>query len=375
MMQPKTPGQIYCSNCGRPYPEGTPYACPLCTGVYEFWEGLPGFDPARIEENQPGIWRYRHTFGLPPGAPVISLSEGRTPFHWVEGFGRRVALKLESENPSGSHKDRGVAVMTAFLKARGVRAAVEDSSGNAGASFALYARAAGIQARIYIPDYASGPKRNQIEAYGAEVFPISGGRQAVTDAVRKAAAEGDVYASHAYMPFMEPGYATLAYELVEDLGSAPGTVIVPAGQGGLLLGLASGFENLRRAGLIPSLPRLVGVQAIKCAPLWAVSTMGRAGLQWVSEGETLAEGVRVVFPVRGDRLLQAVESSGGAFLAVEEDAILPGRDELARRGFKVEPTSALVWDALAQLSASQLPEPVVLVLTGAGYKSNLPFNA
>jgi threonine synthase len=331
---------------------------------------MPGFDPKQVEPDQPGLWRYRHTFGLPPEAPIVSLSEGYTPLVWAEAFGRQIAFKLEYENPTGSHKDRGVALMTSFLRAKGVTAAVEDSSGNAGASFGIYSRHAGIEARIFIPDYASGPKRRQIVESGAEVVRILGKRSAAADAVRRAAEAGAVYASHAYLPHLIPGFATIAYELFEQMESPPAAVIAPVGQGSLLLGVARGFENLRRAGLISRVPKLIGVQAMACAPLWALATMGPAGLQWVTEGETLAEGVRVRNPHWGETLLQSVTASGGIFVAVAEDRILPGRDELSRLGLYVEPTSALVWDAIDQLQ-STLPDPLVVLLTGAGYKSDV----
>jgi len=164
--------------------------------------------------------------------------------------------------------------------------------------------------------------------------------------------------------------ATVAYELVEQLGRAPGAVIVPAGQGTLLLGMGRGFQALQRAGVIDALPQLVGVQVRACAPLWAVHHYGPGMLGWVQEGETLAEGVRIRHPLRGDAILALVEQSGGTFVAVDEDDILLGRDELARRGLYVEPTSAIVWAALHE-TLTDLPDPVVVILTGSGYKVRL----
>ena len=96
--------------------------------------------------------------------------------------------------------------------------------------------------------------------------------------------------------------------------------------------------------------------------------MGPAGYQWVTEGETAAEGVRVRYPIWGDAVLNLVAESQGNMIAVEEDQILSGRDELARLGFYVEPTSAIVWDALMQ-SLTDMPAPIVVVLTGSGLKS------
>jgi threonine synthase len=359
---------IACTNCGRVYPlDGTPYKCPVCSGVFDIPEPLP-YDTSKIDMSQPGIWKYRHTFGLPDGAEAVSLGEGNTPLRWADFLGRQVAFKCEYENPTGSFKDRGTSVIAGFLKSRGVREVVEDSSGNAGASLAGYAPRAGIHARIYIPASASGPKRDQIESYGAEIVPIPGTRGDVTTAVLKEAGKGAVYASHAYLPFNLPGYATAAYEIYEEIGEMPKAVIAPCGQGGLLLGLARGFDAIRQSGKSVQMPKMIGVQARACAPMWVMSTVGMTGMGFVTEGQTLAEGVKVRNPVRGDALLRTVKATQGTFVAVDEEHILRGRDELTQRGFSVEPTSALVWNALEQV-INDLQDPIVVLLTGAGFKS------
>ena len=293
----------------------------------------------------------------------ISLGEGNTPLVWAEAFGRQVAFKCEYQNPTGSFKDRGTAALVTFLKSRGVTEAVEDSSGNAGASFAAYAVRAGIKARVFVPEAASGPKRRQIELYGAELVPVAGPRSNAAEAVKHAADAGAVYASHAYLPFNLPGYATIAYEIVEQLGGrVPGAVIVPAGQGGLLLGAWRGFEALQQAGVMKEAPRMIGVQAEVCSPL----VKGEGG-RMKDESPTLAEGVRVGDPLRKEAVRKAVEESGGHWAAVAEKDILPGRDALAQKGFYVEPTSALVWKALEEV-LPHTPDPVVTILTGSGLK-------
>jgi threonine synthase len=360
--------EIHCTNCRRPYPEqGAPYRCPHCSGLFDF-AGPLAYDPAQVEPDRPGIWRYRHTFGLPGDAPQVTIGEGNTPLVWREAFGRQVAFKLEFLNPTGSYKDRGSALLVSFLRSRGVETAVEDSSGNAGASFAAYAAAAGLQARVFVPDYASGPKRSQIEAYGAQVVRILGTRSQTGEAALRAVEQGAIYASHAYLPHGLAGYATLAYEVYQQCGGAPGAVLLPAGQGNLLLSVTRGFAALKQAGLLDRIPAMVGVQALACAPLWAFSRYGADGLAWVAEGETLAEGVRVRHPVRGDAVLQTLAAYRGQIVAVDEPDILPGQQALARLGLYVEPTSALVWNALQQV-IDQLPDPVVAVLTGSGLKT------
>jgi threonine synthase len=309
---------------------------------------LPGplvFDPERLDPAAAGIWRYRHTFPLPADAAPVSLGEGATPLLPVAAGERTVHCKLEFLEPTGSFKDRGMAVMLTGLRAAGVTKAVEDSSGNAGASFAAYAARAGLGAQVFVPAAAAGPKRAQIAAYGAEVVAVEGARSKAAEAVRQAAAQGAVYAS--------------------QLGRAPEAVVLPVGHGTLLLGLHRGFAALQAAGLIERPPRLVGVQAAACAPLWAAFHYGRAGLGWVTEGETRAEGIRVIQPVRGDAVLRAVHETGGTLLAVEEPALAAGHNDLGRLGLYVEPTSAAAWAVLAQV-----PGDVVVLLTGHGLKTN-----
>lgn len=359
---------VRCTNCQQGYPdEGVPYRCPTCGGIYDFHAPF-NFEPGSSDSSRPGIWRHPGTLSRPEFDSPVSLGEGDTPLIWARAFDRQIGFKLEYLNPTGSFKDRATSPAITFLRNRGVSAAVEDSSGNAGASFAAYAARAGVAARVFVPDSASGPKRAQIEAYGAELVRVLGPRSNAAEAVRQAADEGAVYASHVYLPFGLAGLATAAYELWEQLDGPPGTVLSPVGHGSLLLGLARGFDALLRAGLIDRVPRLVGVQAHSCAPLWAVFAGGPAGLGWVSEGQTVAEGIRTKHPVRGDAVLAAVRASRGAVLTVHEDAILDGRDRLAGLGLFVEPTSAVVWDALRQLG-EVTPEPVVVMLTGTGFKA------
>lgn len=364
---------ISCRSCQRPYPEnGFPYRCPTCGGVFGLAQSLQ-YKPGCAEKgDRRGLGRYRSLFPLAESAEFISLGEGGTPLAVVELKGREIYLKCEHLNPTGSFKDRGTCVLVSALRAEGVTVAVEDSSGNAGASFAAYAARAGIDARVFVPDYASGPKRAQIEAYGAQVVRILGPRSRTSEAVERAAADGSVYASHAYLPHGLAGMASLALEVYEQLGQLPGALIAPVGQGTLMLGAWYGFEAILQGDTGSNSPVLVGVQAQACAPLWAVQTGGSSQLLWTQEGETIAEGIRIVEPLRGDEVLQVVEGSGGWFEVVSEGAIRTGHRQLARMGFFLEPTSAVVWPALTA-ALEKLPDPVVVVLTGSGLKSPSSF--
>jgi threonine synthase len=326
-------------------------------------------DPLEIDPSLPGIWRYRASFDLPDGAPVVTLGEGNTPLVWAENKAARTAYKLESLNPTGSFKDRGSAVLVSWLLAGGIREAVEDSSGNAGASFAAYATQSGIHGKVFIPDHASGPKRTQIEKSGAEVVPVPGPRSQAAEAVLKAVKGGAVYASHAYLPHGTAGIASIAYELVEELGKPPGTVIMPVGHGSLLLGIWLGFKAMLKAGLILTQPRLVGIQAAAYDPLYQAFLTGLDEPCEIQERKTLAEGVAIAKPFHGRAVLQAIRDSNGTILSVEEDAIGAGQRSLAKLGIYAELTSALVWGGLQQLPGDY-PQPLVCIITGHGLKND-----
>lgn len=367
--------EFVCSSCRKRYQvDARLWRCRQCAGMLDLAEAA-AFDARQVDGRERSLWRYRHTFPLAADAPAISLGEGGTPLipaRVPAGLAgeRTVHFKLEYLNPTGSFKDRGTTVMMTALSASGVTEAVEDSSGNAGASFAAYAARAGIRARIFAPEAASPAKLRQIEAYGAEAVRVPGPRSRAAEAVRQAAGDGVVYGSHIYNPIGLAGLATAAFEIWEQLGRAPDWVICPAGHGTFLLGLARGFRALRTAGLGPQLPRLIGVQALACAPLWAAHKHGLDGLAFVTEGETAAEGIRISQPVRGDAVLSAIEESSGDIATVDEAQIQAGQSELARLGFYVEPTSAVAWAALTQILDQARPEDaVVVMLTGSGFKA------
>lgn len=359
--------KFQCNICKTPFPKKITHLCPECGGVFGI-AGQIDFNPKNIEPNLPGIWKYRHSFGLPKNAKVLSLGEGNIPLIKSHAFGSDVYFKVEYQNPTGSFKDRLTSPEISYLQSQGITEAVDDSSGNAGASFAAYIKRAKMNGKVFVPSYASGPKRKQIVAYGVSLEEVEGPRSAAFKAVQKAIKKGATYASHAYLPFGIPGIATISYEIVDQLGGVPGSVIAPVGHGSLLLGIVKGFEAMKAVGSITKFPKIVGVQAKACAPIYAQSVGGETARGKVIEGETLAEGVRVLSPVDGDLLVSLSKELPISFVAVEENAILSGRDQLASLGFYVEVTSAIVWDALKQ-TIEKLPKPIVVILTGSGLKS------
>ncbi len=332
----------------------------------------PGLTPEIVETERLSLWRYRAALPF-EGLPAVSLGEGWTPLVPINWDGVQVLMKAEQLMPSGSFKDRGTAVMLHYLKSHGVGSVLEDSSGNAGASVATYAAAAGIACRILVP--ASTPKAKivQMAAAGADVVPIEGSRQDVADAALREA-ESTFYASHNWQPFFLEGTKTLAFELWEQLGFAvPDNVVVPLGYGSNVIGCHLGFKELMVAGEIDRLPRIFGVQAAACAPLVAAFEAGADGLVDIEIAATAAEGIASSKPVRVAENLVAARESGGALIGVGEDEIVSALERLIGRGFYVEPTSATAVAGLQRLIADGAvgaAQRTVVVLTGIGLKAS-----
>ncbi|NJL14576.1 MAG: pyridoxal-phosphate dependent enzyme [Microscillaceae bacterium] len=317
------------------------------------------------------LWRYREVMPLSDMARPVSFGEGFTPLQKMS-FGPKTAwVKLDFLFPSGSYKDRGSTLMMSYLRDRGVTEVVQDSSGNAGASVAQYAARAGIKCRIFLPAGTSPAKIAQMQFCGAEIVEIDGSREDTARAAREAA-ETTFYASHVWHPLFFHGTKTFAYELYEQFNfKAPDTIVLPAGNGTLLLGVYIGFWELFHTGAIPKMPKLIGVQAAACAPLYQAFQNGETTVPALNPEPTLAEGIAIAQPLRGPQMLEYVRETGGRFLAIEEAEIIQMWHHLASQGYFVEPTSAAVIAGLQFYLAheAQSDERVVSVLSGHGLKS------
>ena len=327
---------------------------------------LPGLRRGEIDRGERSLWRYRGAFPLE--AAPISMGEGCTPLLRRRLHGAAVHLKCEWFMPTGSFKDRGASVMLSLLRAQGVQAVLEDSSGNGGAAIAAYAAAGGMGAVIMAPDSTSPAKTVQMRAHGADVELVPGTRQDTADAaVRRASSI--FYASHNWHPFFLHGTKTLAYELWEDLGfRAPDHVIIPCGAGSNVLGCAIGFGELVRAGEIERGPKIWASQPANCGPIAAAVLGVAAG----PVRPTMAEGTAIAAPVRMGEVVAALRESGGGAALVSEEEIGEAVLALARTGIYVEPTCAQVVAALGQLLKRGVigaEETIVLVLTGTGLKA------
>ena len=360
------PATLLCAACHRAVPSDTLRWRCHCGGPFDLVAPV-SFPRDAIRSRPQTLWRYREALPLPPGCDVVSLGEPLTPLlPWPALPGSY--LKLEFLLPTASFKDRGACVMVSHMQGVGVRATVEDSSGNAAAAVAAYSARAGIACRIFVPASTSSGKLAQIASYGADLIPIPGTREDVATAARREA-EQSYYASHVFNPYFFHGTKTFAFEVWEQLGfRAPDQVILPVGHGTLYLGAYLGFRDLLQAGEIARLPRLIGIQAESCAPIAAAWR----GTPAQAPGSTLAEGIRIAAPDRAGAILQACRQSQGELLAVSEEEIVSTLFRLGRAGFYIEPTAAVAPAGALRLAAAGrilAGETTVIPLTGSGLKA------
>jgi threonine synthase len=360
--------ELVCRTCGTKFPISEPRWRCDCGAPLDL-EVEATFDPNQIDKRVPTMWRYREAIPVEDDRSIISFDEGFTPLVPLDRGGLRVLLKQEHLFRTGSFKDRGASVLVSKLREWGVQEVVEDSSGNAGCAIAAYCKRAGIRCTIYVPESTSKGKVELIERYGASLVKVPGSRE---DTARQAlmAAEDTYYASHAWNPFFLHGTKTFAYEICEQLGCrAPDSLVLPVGNGTLLLGALLGFSELISAGIVERMPRLIAVQAESCAPLERAFREGSKEPVEVEPRRTVAEGIAVAEPVRGRQILRAVRESGGEFVTVTDDEILAAQANSERLGFDVEPTGAVGFCAVSKILDRIDPEEIVVTaLTGHGKK-------
>lgn len=359
-----------CSACGRTAETSTRQARCECGGLWKLDFTPPRFDLSLVDRGTWSIFRYRAFLPLEgEGWREISLGEGMTP---VIRLDEDVLLKMDYCMPTLSFKDRGAAVLVSHCKAIGVKSVVQDSSGNAGNSVAAYCGRAGMDCEIFVPEGTSPKKIAMIKSHGAAVNVVPGTRDMCARVCRsRVAMEGKYYASHVYNPFFYQGTKTYIYEIWEQLGRIPRNLFIPLGNGTLFLGAVLALEELKESGLIDRMPHIVAVQSERCDPLARAAAAGEKRPVQVISSPTLAEGIAIGEPMRGEEILEYVYKHDIDVVTAPEDGILPARAALARRGIYCEHTTAATYAAYLawRESEGRLPDSLI-PLCGAGLKSD-----
>jgi threonine synthase len=361
--------KFYCSHCGQVYAvQPTRWRCDC--GSFLDLQFEPTFDIKKILKRETTLWRYREAIPVARDKSILSMGEGFTPLESMEWNGHRVLIKLDYLFPTGSYKDRGATVLISKVKELGIKKVVEDSSGNAGCAIAAYCARARIGCEIYVPEATSPGKLVQIQAYGAGLRRIEGSREKTAEVTMEAASR-IYYASHCWNPFFLHGTKTFAFEIWEQMGwKAPDVIVLPVGHGTLFLGTYIGFKELKEAGMVKRVPRLVAVQSASCAPLEQAFKKGWKETKPIeTERKTMAEGIAIAKPVRGRQILEAIRETDGEVLTVTEKEIGVAMREMGLRGHFIEPTSAATIAGLKKYLKHIKKENIVSTLTGMGLKA------
>ncbi len=348
--------QTVCERCGMPL------------RVDYDWSKVR-LQPAELRGRVSSLWRYREV--LPLVAGEVTLGEGFTPLVAVD---ERTWIKDEARNPTGSFKARGMTAAVSMARALGAKALMAPSAGNAAGALAAYGAAAKLPVLVVMPSDTPRAFVDECRHYGAEVRLVDG---TIADAgkwLREHGPRDWFDLSTLKEPYRVEGKKTMAYELYEQLdGALPDVIVYPTGGGTGLVGMWKAFDEMRALGWpLPTLPRLVSVQAAGCAPVVAGLRDNATRTEPWPNATTRAWGLRVPSPIGGFLCLSAIRDTGGTAVAVEEAAIEPAAAQLAAMtGVDVCPEGGAAWAAVGELRARGeigSEDRVVVFNTGTGLK-------
>jgi threonine synthase len=377
---------LECSLTGERYEAGQPYNLsragkPLLVR-YDVDAAKRTLTRESLASREAGMWKWREL--LPNDIEPVSLGEPGTPIVALPNIAARegassVLVKDEGRLPTGSFKARGLAMAVTMAKQFGIERMAMPTNGNAGAALAAYGARAGMETIVICP--AETPEINVTEtaAYGARVYVADGQIDECGALVGKGAAEGLWFdCSTLKEPYRLEGKKVMGFELIEQLGwEVPDAIFYPTGGGTGLIGMWKGFDELEAAGLIGSKrPRMYAVQAEGCAPMVRAFENGDEFAERWENAATVATGIRVPKAVGDFLILRAVRESGGAAIAVSEEAILQAVEDAARDdGFLFCPEGGAVLAAWRKAVGQGLvgkDERVVLFNCANGNKYPLP---
>ncbi len=373
-----------CFNCGatESWDKRQDTSCPAC-GMPLNIELLTPASTDCLETPPDSLWSYGDFLPICGARYRVSLGEGATPLvatpRLAQEFGfQALWMKNEMANPTGSFKDRQIAVGISHAREIGARTVAVVSSGNVACATAAYAARAGLQAVLFMHGQAGAGKIAQAAAYGAKVLCIqSPSPKDVFQLCLEACARFGWYhlsTAGMYEPYNVEGAKTIAYELYQQFnGDLPEYLVAPVGGGGLLGGIWRGLRDLKHLGLVRQIPQLVGVQASGCAPLKMAlernfSFAESLAHPWATPN-TIAGGIADDILFDGHTVLPAIRETEGFALSVEDPEIVAGVQRLAStEGLLCELTTAVVIAALPALAKRIGNARVCAILTGNGIK-------
>src|SRR6478672_1144671 len=373
---------LECSLTGERYEAGRPHNLsragkPLLVR-YDMDAARRTLTRESLAAREPGTWQWREL--LPFEDEPVSLGEPETPIVTLaKTGGGKLLVKDEGRLPTGSFKARGLAMAVTMARQFGIERIAMPTNGNAGAALGAYGARAGIETVVICPAETPAINVTETAAYGARVYVADGQIDECGALVGKGAAEGLWFdCSTLKEPYRLEGKKVMGFELAEQLGwDLPDAIFYPTGGGTGLIGMWKAFDELEAVGLIGSKrPRMYAVQAEGCAPIVRAFEQGDEFAERWENPATVATGIRVPRAVGDFLILRAVRDSGGAAIAVPEEAIVRAVEDVARDdGFLLCPEGGAVlagWRLAEERGLTVRDELVLLFNCASGNKYPLP---
>ena len=347
------PSPVWLCECSKPL------------SVHYKWEGVPR--GIQIEPEEESLWRYASVLPSYTKKEKISLGEGWTPLLSIDN---NVYVKDETVNPTGSFKDRGMAMAVTLAKAQNVKKICLPSAGNAGVSASAYCQAAGIDCFVFLPETIPGSFKKETERYKSELV-LSG--QTISEAAQTMINQKDedwFDISTLKEPFRVEGKKTLGYEIAEQMDwSLPDVIIYPTGGGTGLIGMWKAFKEMLGMGWISGpLPRMVVAQSDGCAPVVEAFQAQQDATSFWHKSNTIALGLNVPGPLGGYWILEILSESNGIAVAAKESSLeIKTENFRERTGIDASAEIGVVWSAYEELREKKwitMGEKVVLFATG-----------
>ena len=376
---------LECTQCGRTYPSNILANVSDCCGKvlfarYQLARLRSEVDRDELSRRRSDMWRFAELLPVQDPANIVSLGEGWTPLLEAGNLGRllgvrRLLVKDEGMNPTGTFKARGIAAAISKAKELGAPGFTMPSAGNAAGAAAAYGARSGLPVRVFMPRDAPESNKTESSLAGAELNLVDG---LIGDAGRRAVAvaeeQGLFDLSTLKEPYRAEGKKTMGLEIAMQLDwRLPDAIVYPTGGGTGIIGMHKGFQELQELGWVQGrLPKFIAVQSSGCQPVVKAFHDGQPVVESWPQATTVADGLRVPHPFADYLILSAIRETGGTALAVEDQEMVAAMHEMAAsEGIIACPEGAATLVGLKRLlneGVLHADDTIVLLNTGSGYK-------